>query len=159
MIISRNMVKLMWVLWCMSAKKLRGPGHLVPMRFHLATHHTSTDSVWHWESVARKAVSLLHTQTVFLILQLIVHIPQVLSWVVLTINNCVKSLITWAHPWPTTKGGWAVKFCVYIYHFFLVIISSVQSLSCVQLFATPWTAARQASLFITNSWSLFKLVR
>ena len=33
-----------------------------------------------------------------------------------------------------------------------------QSLSCVQLFATPWTAARQASLFITKSWSLFKLM-
>ena len=31
--------------------------------------------------------------------------------------------------------------------------SSVQSLSRVQLFATPWTAARQASLSITNSWS------
>ena len=30
-------------------------------------------------------------------------------------------------------------------------ISSVQSLSLVQLFATPWTAARQASLSITNS--------
>ena len=33
-------------------------------------------------------------------------------------------------------------------------ISSVQSLSSVQFFATPWTAARQASLSITNSWSL-----
>ena len=33
---------------------------------------------------------------------------------------------------------------------------SVQSLSHVQLFATPWTAARQASLSITNSWSLPK---
>ena len=32
-------------------------------------------------------------------------------------------------------------------------ISSVQSLSRVQLFATPWIAARQASLSITNSWS------
>ena len=31
--------------------------------------------------------------------------------------------------------------------------SSVQSLSCVQLLATPWTAARQASLSITNSRS------
>ena len=31
--------------------------------------------------------------------------------------------------------------------------STVQSLSCVCLFATPWTAARQASLSITNSWS------
>ena len=36
--------------------------------------------------------------------------------------------------------------------------SSVQSLSCVQLFATPWTAAHQASLSITNSWSLPKLM-
>ena len=35
--------------------------------------------------------------------------------------------------------------------------SSVQSLSRIQLFATPWTAACQASLFITNSWSLLKL--
>ena len=35
--------------------------------------------------------------------------------------------------------------------------SSGQSLSHVQLFMTPWTAARQASLSITNSRSLFKL--
>ena len=35
---------------------------------------------------------------------------------------------------------------------------SVQSLSHVQLFATPWTAARQASLSITKSWSLLKLM-
>ena len=34
-----------------------------------------------------------------------------------------------------------------------VQFSSVQSLSCVWLFATPWTAERQASLSITNSWS------
>ena len=32
-------------------------------------------------------------------------------------------------------------------------ISSVQLLSRVRLFATPWTSARQASLSITNSWS------
>ena len=37
-------------------------------------------------------------------------------------------------------------------------ISSLQSLSCVQLFAIPWTAACQASLSITNSWSLPKLM-
>ena len=37
-------------------------------------------------------------------------------------------------------------------------ISSVQSLSHIWLFATPWTAARQASLSITNSWSLPKLM-
>ena len=35
--------------------------------------------------------------------------------------------------------------------------STVQLLSRVRLFATPWTAACQASLSITNSWSLLKL--
>ena len=37
------------------------------------------------------------------------------------------------------------------------MFSSVQSFGCVRLFATPWTAACQASLSITNSWSLLKL--
>ena len=40
----------------------------------------------------------------------------------------------------------------------LLCRSSVQLLSRVQLFATPWTAARQASLSITNSQSLLKLL-
>ena len=40
----------------------------------------------------------------------------------------------------------------------LVQFSSLQSLSHVWLFATPWTMARQASLSITNSWSLLKLM-
>ena len=35
---------------------------------------------------------------------------------------------------------------------------SVQSLRCVQLFATPWTGAYQAPLSINNSWSLLKLM-
>ena len=39
-----------------------------------------------------------------------------------------------------------------------VEFSSVQSLSRVRLFATPWTTARQASLSITNSWSLLRLM-
>ena len=38
------------------------------------------------------------------------------------------------------------------------LIRSVQSLSRVQLFSAPWTAAHQASLSITNSWSLLKLM-
>ena len=38
------------------------------------------------------------------------------------------------------------------------LFSSVQLLSRVQFSATPWTAARQASLSITSSWSLLKLM-
>ena len=53
-----------------------------------------------------------------------------------------------------------MKTCVCM-HFHVttsVCFSSVQSLSRVQLFAIPWTSARQASLFITNCWSLLKLM-
>ena len=46
----------------------------------------------------------------------------------------------------------------YIYPFTYPSIRSVKLLSCVQSFATPWTAARQASLFITNSQSLLTLM-
>ena len=44
----------------------------------------------------------------------------------------------------------------YILHF--CQFSSVQSRSHVWLFVTPWTATHQASLSITNSWSLPKLI-
>ena len=40
----------------------------------------------------------------------------------------------------------------------LYTIPSVQSLSRVRLFVTPWIAAHQASLSITISWSLLKLM-
>ena len=48
---------------------------------------------------------------------------------------------------------------IYSYNILFVqyIFSSVQSLSRVRLFATPWIAARQASLSITNSWSSLRL--
>ena len=41
---------------------------------------------------------------------------------------------------------------------FIYSVESVQSLSCVRLFAAPWTAAHQASLSITKSRSLLKLM-
>ena len=44
------------------------------------------------------------------------------------------------------------------HNFFPFPFSSVQSLSRVWLFVTPWIAACQASLFITNSWSSLKLM-
>ena len=44
------------------------------------------------------------------------------------------------------------------WHMYLFRFLSVQLLSCVRLFVTPWTVARQASLSITNSWSLLKLM-
>ena len=46
---------------------------------------------------------------------------------------------------------------IFLFCYLIVQFSLAQSLSCVWLFATPWTAAHQASLSITNSWSLLKL--
>ena len=40
----------------------------------------------------------------------------------------------------------------------MYLFGSFQLLSHVRLFATPWTAARQVSLYITNSQSLLKLM-
>ena len=72
------------------------------------------------------------------------------------------------HPYPTPLGhhralSWAP--CAieqlptsYLILYMVVYVSqSVQSLSRVRLFATPWIAACQASLSITNSWGLLKL--
>ena len=42
-------------------------------------------------------------------------------------------------------------------HKFIPVISSVQSLSRVWLFATPWIVGLQASLSVTNSWRSLKL--
>ena len=50
-------------------------------------------------------------------------------------------------PTSTTKGSFL----------FITSFSSVQSLTSVLLFVIPWTEARQASLSITNYWSLLKL--
>ena len=50
--------------------------------------------------------------------------------------------------WMTERLNW-IDSC---------LIAVVQSLSCVWLFVTPWTAAYQASLFFTISLSLFKLM-
>ena len=57
-----------------------------------------------------------------------------------------SSILAWNI--PTDRGAWRAT----------VQFSSVQSLSHVQLFATPWTAACQASLSITNSQRLLKLM-
>ena len=54
-------------------------------------------------------------------------------------------ILPWKNPWIEEPGGLQSQF------------SSVQSLSRVRLFATPWTATRQASLSITNSRSSLRL--
>ena len=78
-----------------------------------------------------------------------------------------SSILAWKIPWTeeprwlqsmgSQRVGhdWASEHvCFLNYHYSL----SVQLLSRVWLFVTPWTAAPQDFLSITNSWSLFKLM-
>ena len=66
---------------------------------------------------------------------------------------CVKQ-VSWLH------FSSSISCLIFVSHFgnSSVQFSSFQSLSHVGLFATPWTAASQASLSVTNSWSLLKLM-
>ena len=64
---------------------------------------------------------------------------EILIWIVCFIYSSVYMSISTSQFIPST------------------LISSVQSLSCVWLFATPWIAARQASMSITNSRSSLRL--
>ena len=58
----------------------------------------------------------------------------------------------------TVKQGIKLSLFADIWYYTSAQFSSVHLLSHVQLFATPWIAARQASLSVTNSWSLLKLM-
>ena len=48
--------------------------------------------------------------------------------------------------------------CIFLFSYFMCSVQSVQLLSHVWIFATPWITARQASLSITNSWSSLGLM-
>ena len=68
------------------------------------------------------------------------------------IGNYVETENILLVSWNQVGSGYENVWCP------LMCISSVQSLNCVWLFVTPWTATHWASLSITSSWSLFKLM-
>ena len=73
--------------------------------------------------------------------RLCINVRDQIQWCVLCIQSCV----------PVSRiSGWAVVS--------LAGYGCVVSLSHVQLFVTQWTTACQASLSITNSWSLLNLI-
>ena len=53
---------------------------------------------------------------------------------------------------------WLLSWVSYIFLYRTLLSPSVQLLSHVRLLVTPWTAACEASLSITNSWGLLKLM-
>ena len=76
-------------------------------------------------------------------------------------NSRVISLLLWGPGWYTVHLEACRTLWLYnkkMAEFSSLQSSSAQSLSHVRLFVTPWTAARQVSLSITNSQSLLKLM-
>ena len=85
--------------------------------------------------------------------------------------SCIPHMVIYMFQWyslissypcllPHSPKVCSLHLCLFCCLAYRIIIqfSSVQWLSHVWLFETPWTAARQASLSITNSWSLLKLM-
>ena len=79
------------------------------------------------------------------------------------VHTCHKKVIL---SFPTRGNKLRHDFCIWAFIYLLLFFSkynwsiqcsSVQLLSHVWLFATPWITAHQASLSTTNSWSLLKL--
>ena len=74
-------------------------------------------------------------------------------------TNCGKFFKRWEHQ-TIVRTSWEI--CRQVKKEQLELdmeqqLSSVQTISCVRLSAIPWIAARQASLFITSSWSSLRL--
>ena len=91
----------------------------------------------------------------FTINQCLLHLPYCLICSVKHLANVMH------HKYNQTIQFWMKNNPTFLDQYrsnYVQAISSVQSLSCVRLFATPWAAACQASLSITNSWSLFKFM-
>ena len=74
------------------------------------------------------------------------HITYTFTW---SVNQALRQLIFLLF--------WKRQVKIKMLSTFAKLFSSVRSLSCVRLFATPWIAARQASLSITNSRSSLQL--
>ena len=79
-------------------------------------------------------------------------------------ENCQRSCSrtgTWMQIYLLPKNlffPWHCTLLLFLNLSFTVNIQSIQSLTRVRLFATPWTTAHQASLSITNSWSILRLM-
>ena len=113
----------------------------------LLQHHNSKASVFwcsaffivqlsHSNMTTGKTIALTRWTFVGQVISMLFIIKRLIFFLMESVNHCIF-------------------FCGYV---IWGKISSVQSLSHVQLFATPWTAACQVSLSFTISWSLLKLM-
>ena len=116
--------------------------------------------LWVWTNVNDTYTSLCHHTEDF-------HCPRIppcsvcSSYPLLSLTTTSLVIVSIVFPFPGRQILGIIQYYSLLGLFFSLSnmhLSSVQLLRGVRLFATPWTAARQASLSITNSWSLPKLM-
>ena len=73
-------------------------------------------------------------------------------------NHTIPTYLSWSRTKSPNHDSEVIMWPSLNLFLGLFLTSSVQSLNRVRFFATPWTAALQVSLSITNSWSLLKLM-
>ena len=86
------------------------------------------------------------------------YIPKYFSLFIAMVNGIISLIsLLFSHYYCIGMQGISVCWFYTVQLYYIHWFSSVQSLSHVRLFATPWIAARQASMSITNSQSSLKL--
>ena len=119
-------------------------------------------------------ITYIHVYVFYVNLLYILHMTWRVSLYMVIVKNfknlycyllqyALASLLTWVEFYKIGCSNLKNLLVSYLLHtpfilFFILFFSSVQLLSCLQLFVTPWTAARQTSLSITSYWSLLKLM-
>ena len=106
-------------------------------------------------AVPSKGKSMLWKQMIIFAICPVISSTLYAYFIVLATSDCSEEKMQNLVYLDSNQLGKKIIWEEYSQH--LQYISSVQSLGQVQLFVTPWTAAHQASLSITNSWSLLKL--
>ena len=125
--------------------------------YHSAMWSSLWNVIWMNESQSVDSSVLLYVLVPFPFMFMFLWSPLLLFKVPLKYDLFKEDI--WKSLWRIIDFFSLGYFCAkQLLRWFPVQFSSVQSLSRVRLFATPWTAACQASLSITNSWSLLKLM-
>ena len=131
--------------------------HLTPVRTAIISSVQSLSHAWlfatPWITVRQASLSITNSWNPPKPMSIESVIPcnhLILCWPLLLLPSIFPNIRVFSVSQLSASDGQSIGISASTF-------SSVQSLSCIWLFASPWIAARHASLSITNSWSSLKL--